>query len=170
MVLLVAVIGVLSYMYVNKATATKTPKDIKGVYEFEQKIENLDNESLYCILALYENGTFHYEHGSFANSGEYGNYTIDGNTIILNNWFRHGSDVGAYAITGETRLKMNDDGTISDSTDYFSEDIKNNNWNVKDVNIKLTRASKDKEDEILKVNVNDMIKNVLFLTNETSKQ
>ena len=72
-------------------------------------------------MTLFENGTYRYDYGFFAMGGTYGNYTIEGDTLILNKWFNHGSDVGATATTGEIRLKINKDGSITDTNSHFDE-------------------------------------------------
>lgn len=160
-VLLIAIIGVLAYMYVKSEKMVKTQKDVKGVYETYYEVIDYEypedgNKALY-MLTLYENGTYCYDYEFFAAMGEYGNYTIDGDTLILNAWFDHGSDVSVNPVVRETRLKINKDGSITDTDSHFDKIFWNNKYK-KPESITMTRASKEIEDEELSIGITEIVK------------
>lgn len=76
-----------------------------------------------CEYKLYlkEDGTFDY-HIVFDNdSGFCGNYIINGSEIVLNKLFSYGSDVGITSVSGQVRLSVNSNGTITDSNKYYED-------------------------------------------------
>jgi len=82
-----------------------------------------------CEYKLYlkEDGTFDY-HIVFDNdSGFCGNYIINSSEIVLNKLFSYGSDVGITSVSGQVKLKINSNGTITDSNKYYEE------FSVKDI-------------------------------------
>ena len=66
-------------------------------------------------MYLHENGTFAYITGIDHEYGVNGNYIIVDDTIFLNYLFATGSDAGLDATEGNKELKINDDGSITDS-------------------------------------------------------
>lgn len=141
-----------------------TPKDISGIYTYSKKLDEQTQVSY--LLILYPNGTFDYDHSVYAAGGEIGNYVIDGNTIILNKLFYTFSDASIDATSGESKLTINDDGSISDSNKYF--DL--SDYNVDLSNVKLNKASKQQETEYMKnqYNINQIIDNY-YISNKASK-
>ena len=65
-------------------------------------------------LTLYENGIFSYRFSQYAPIGTFGNYMIDGDKIILTNWFNTASDVSLTVTKGTKTLTINSDGSITD--------------------------------------------------------
>ena len=99
-------------------------KKIKGTYEYTT--ENYSGyEGIYIgyRLSLKEDGTFNYEIAIDNAGGFCGNYIINGSEIILNKLFNYGSDVGINLISGQIKLKINQDGAISDSNKYEESPI-----------------------------------------------
>ena len=78
-----------------------TSKDVKGTYIAK------------ATLNLFEDGTYDYEDNSDAAYGYYGTYTIDGDKIILNQMFSHGSDVGINPEKKQINGTINKDGSIT---------------------------------------------------------
>ena len=98
----------------NNEPKTYTYSNIKGLYKntIKSKEEDIDiNYELY----LYENGTFDYQSYAMASNGVIGNYIIVDNNIILNYLFRTGSDAAIDATEGQKVLKIDEDGSITDS-------------------------------------------------------
>ena len=99
---------------------------IKGVYTFESEkfdgVNGKDSQVAYKLF-LYENGTFVYYKAYAINQGEIGNYTIDGNKILLNVLFYTGSDMAIRVIEKEDlkTLIVNDNETIEDSSSNIKE-------------------------------------------------
>ena len=119
--------------------------DVKGLYEFEKKID--DEFSAFYTLYLYENGTYKYQYGVEVPEGTIGNYIIEENKIIMNALFATGSDVGAHATSGNITLNINEDGTLSDKNGV----IKVQDTNISNTlnNIKLQKTSQEKEKKYL---------------------
>lgn len=111
----------------EQASKNYSYKDISGVYKFNKKVQfNGENDEITCILYLYKNGTFNYQHQATIVQGILGNYIIDNDTIILNKLFRHGNDLSLGTTRGELKLKLNEDYTITDSNNSFGiEETKN---------------------------------------------
>ena len=104
-----------------------------------------------CEYKLYlkEDGTFDY-HIVFDNdSGFCGNYIINGSEIVLNKLFSYGSDVGITSVSGQVKLKINSNRTITDSNKYYEE------FSVKD--IILTRKATEVT-ETLKLHIDSAIR------------
>lgn len=172
-VLLIVVIGVLAYMYVKTEKETKTQKAIIGTYNFYYELTDYEypgeeNKVLYS-LTLFKDGTYCYDYGFIANMGEYGNYTIDGDTLILNKWFEHGSDVSVTAATGETRLKINKDGSITDTNSHFDRIFWDNSYK-KPESVTMQRASKEIEDNMSDMNIPQAVKYCLEIMYGSNNQ
>ena len=82
-----------------------TYEEIKGVYGYKGK----NKEELY----LKEDGTYNYEENQDAAYGYFGNYIIDGNKILLNQMFYHGSDLGIGVDEKQIKGTIDEDGTIT---------------------------------------------------------
>lgn len=83
-----------------------TYEEIKGVYGYKGK----NKEELY----LKEDGTYNYEgNDTNVSYGYFGNYIIEGNKILLNQMFEHGSDIGVSVNEKQIKGTINEDGTIS---------------------------------------------------------
>lgn len=115
---------------------------LKGTYEYST--ENYKGyEGIYIgySLNLKSDGTFNYNITVDNNGGFCGNYIINGSEIILNKLFGYGSDVGISSIKEEqVILKINDDGTISDSNkhDYAGSPLTNVVLTQKSTEVKET--------------------------------
>mgnify|MGYP004558498539 FL=1 len=84
-----------------KEAKVYTCSDLKGKYTAK------------ATLDLFEDGTYDYEENSDAAYGYYGTYTIDGDKIILNQMFSHGSDVGVSPEKKQINGTINKDGSIT---------------------------------------------------------
>ena len=98
---------------------TETSKsNVVGTYT--AKFENLkgdgDMNTASITLNLYENGVFTYVFSQYAPIGVLGNYTIEDNKIILNNWFNSNSGTGLNITKGTKTLIINSDGSITDNS------------------------------------------------------
>lgn len=116
---------------VGKAEATNeqskaksyTYNDVKGTYKFSKEIKR-DKDykpTADYALYLYPDGTYMYEHSIEAAQGIMGNYMIEGEEIILNKLFGHGSDIGVFAEKGQIKLKINKDGSLTDKNNLLRE-------------------------------------------------
>lgn len=108
----------------NSSSKGNPYEKIKGTYEYKQK----DNDGRFLcsfILSLNDDGTFSYVTGSQIAAGYLGNYIINDSELTLNKLFSHGSDVGIGVSSGIYKLKVNSDGTISDSNKYNGVSISN---------------------------------------------
>ena len=106
----------------SKATNTSEKKtfsysDVQGLYNGTATDSAKDEEgsNRNYELYLYENGTFIYSNYISTSSGYIGNYTIVDNTINLNYLFSTGNDSALTAAPGTKTLKINDDGSITDT-------------------------------------------------------
>lgn len=147
-------------------------KDLKGTYQAKYEVtdyEDPNEKTIVYSLTLYENGTYLYDYSFIGQIGEYGNYTIDGDTLTLNAWFDHGSDVGATATTRITKLKINKDGSIVDKDSHFDRIFMPENNYKKPESYTMTRASKEIEDEMEKINITERIKERLYIVNDLSQ-
>ena len=106
----------------SKATNTSEKKtfsysDVQGLYNGTATDSAKDEEgsNRNYELYLYENGTFIYSNYISTSSGYIGNYTIVDNTINLNYLFSTGNDSALTAASGTKTLKINDDGSITDT-------------------------------------------------------
>ena len=100
----------------EQKSLSKNFSEITGIYT--TKLENLKDsgeESTATVqLTLYENGIFSYRFSQYAPIGTFGNYMIDGDKIILTNWFNTASDVSLTVTKGTKTLTINSDGSITD--------------------------------------------------------
>lgn len=100
----------------EKKISSKKISEITGIYT--TKFENLksegDESTATMQLTLYENGIFSYRFNQYAPYGTFGNYIIDGDKIILTNWFNTASDVSLTVTKGTKTLTINSDGSITD--------------------------------------------------------
>ena len=100
----------------DQKSLSKNFSEITGIYT--TKFENLksegDKSTATMQLTLYENGIFSYRFGQYAPYGTFGNYIIDGDKIILTNWFNTASDVSLTVTKGTKTLTINSDGSITD--------------------------------------------------------
>lgn len=94
---------------------SKTIKDVVGKYVGTvSNVDNVDGDVSFT-LNLYENGVFTYVYSMYIPRGLMGNYVVDGNNIILTNWFNSGSDVSLRITKGLNTLIINEDGSITDN-------------------------------------------------------
>lgn len=136
----------------NTAETENQYEKLKGQYYGINNVyyDSADAE-IPCEYKLYlkEDGTFDY-HIVFDNdSGFCGNYIINGSEIVLNKLFSYGSDVGITSVSGQVKLKINSNGTITDSNKYYEE------FSVKD--IILTRKATEVT-ETLKLHIDSAIR------------
>lgn len=100
----------------DQKSLSKNFSEITGIYT--TKFENLksegDESTATMQLTLYENGIFSYRFNQYAPYGTFGNYIIDGDKIILTNWFNTASDVSLTVTKGTKTLTINSDGSITD--------------------------------------------------------
>lgn len=124
-------------------TKTYTYDNIKGTYEVTKKFKTgEDSDVAYYDLYLYADGTYVYDYVTElagAPFGIMGNYMINGNEIILNKLFSHGSDVGVTKDKGQIKLTINNDGSLTDKNNLLED---NKLKNVK-LQKKSTSISKD---------------------------
>lgn len=107
---------------------TKNINDIAGQYVVEYtnlKTEDGNNNKGTITLNLYDNGIFGYTYSQYAPYGTFGNYYIDGDTIVLTTWFNTTSGTDLIIAKGSKTLKINSDGTISDNNIKAKELIDN---------------------------------------------
>lgn len=132
---------------------------VSGIYKYSKNIG--EENGIYCELILYKNGMFKYECAEMFVVGVIGNYIIDGNTIVLNKLFETGSDIGLTVTEGETKLTVNEDGSINNkkeilnAVEFFYNDIEN---------VQLKKLSGNEEKEALKdlPNINDIFSYSIF--------
>ena len=120
---------------------------VGGLYTYQEDT-NIDNEkhTINYSLYLYPDGTFKYERSCFAPTGELGKYTIDGNDLILNVQYKTNSDTAINSSKDVIKLKINDDGSITDNNKLTVPGLDSN----KDLkNIKMMKASKSENEEYL---------------------
>lgn len=88
---------------------------IKGSYEYVTvNYPGYEGIEIWYGLNLKEDGTFDYVIATGICGGFCGNYIINGSDLILNKLFSYGTDTSLTVISGQVKLKINDDGTISD--------------------------------------------------------
>ena len=111
-------INTLSQQDNTSTTSVKTISDIAGQYtaKFENLKSDGDMNSASITLSLYENGVFTYVFSQYAPFGTLGNYTIDGDKIVLTNWFNTDSGTGLTFTKGTKTLTINSDGSITDNS------------------------------------------------------
>lgn len=144
---------------------------ISGLYKYNKDFNEQLGIGYY--LYLYSNGTFKYEHSSMAATGEIGEYTINGDNLILNTQYKTGSDVGIGTSNDVIKLTINSDGSITDKNNFFSFDdfygLDKKYKNFDFGNIKMTKASESEDKEYLKVypSIQNIIDNSI-ISNEDS--
>lgn len=106
----------------NDDTDSTANKNLPGNYtaSISFKDDHGNSETATYNLTLYENGTYQYEYEISAPFGSIGNYYIDNNKLILNQWFATNSSAEMTAINGQIELTLNQDGTISDTNHTLS--------------------------------------------------
>ena len=103
----------------NKEESKNQYEKIKGTYEYiTENYPGHEGIYVWFKLALKEDGTFNYHTAVDNHSGFCGNYIINGSEIILNKVLNYGSDVSMSVVNGQVKLKINEDGSISDSNNY----------------------------------------------------
>ena len=118
---------------------------VSGIYKYSKNVG--EDNGIYCELILYKNGMFKYECAEMFVVGVIGNYIIDGNEIVLNKLFETGSDISLTVTEGETRLIINEDGSINNKkeilneVEFFYNDIEN---------VQLKKLSGNEEKDALK--------------------
>ena len=102
----------------STTSSVKTVSDVVGQYtaKFENLKSDGDMNTASITLNLYENGVFTYVFSQYAPFGTLGNYTIDGDKIILTNWFNTNSGTGLDITKGTKTLTINSDGSIIDNS------------------------------------------------------
>ena len=99
---------------------------IKGTYTYTtENYPGHENVYIEYSLNLKDDGTFNYiitvdNHGGFC-----GNYIINGSEVILNKLFSYGSDAALSVVNGQVKLKINENGTISDNNKHRESPITN---------------------------------------------
>lgn len=131
---------------------------VKGIYEGTAKDKYETNNDVFYGLYLHENGTFAYTNAVHAESGVTGNYIIVGDTIYLNYLFATGSDAGLDLTEGKRELKINKDGSITDS----------NPDETNETNLILKKSSTNIKNE--DYNLNYMINNFHISNDDSSKE
>lgn len=143
----------------TKTTSTQLPEtkktysynDIKGLYSFTKELKyDAATFDVGYTLCLYENGTYEYQFGLRSMNSLIGNYRIENDMIILNKMFRGGSDIALGTTSGEIKLRINNDGSITDSNNLIDENIKASELNVDFSNVTLKKESISEEQEYLK--------------------
>lgn len=109
----------------DQKSLSKNFSEITGIYtaEFNNLKSEGDKSTATMQLTLYENGIFSYRFSQYAPIGTFGNYIIDGDKIILTNWFNTGSDVSLTVTKGTKTLTINSDGSITDDNIKVSTEI-----------------------------------------------
>lgn len=139
----------------NKAISYK---ELDGLYKYIKDASDYNSEFYY--LNLYENGTFTYRYGESISSGIAGNYIVKDDNIILNKLFNFGTDTSITATNGTVTLKLNNDGTITDTNKF-----------VKMSSVTLTKANNDTENNRAHTegNIFDLI-NTSIVINKASNE
>lgn len=144
-------------------------ENIKGLYSFVETDKN--SIDTFYHLYLYENGTFRYEYGIEYPNSIIGNYIIIGNTLILNKMFKGGSSTDLSTTSGEIKLEINADDTITDKNELISDIIADNVTNVNLNNVILKKAPTQEEKEYVKsypnimTDINNSVKNKSLFNN-----
>ena len=137
-------------------------KELDGLYKYIKDASDYNSEFYYLNLYenLYENGTFTYRYGEGISSGIAGNYIVKDDNIILNKLFNFGTDTSITATNGTITVKLNNDGTITDT-----------NKLVEMSSVTLTKANNDTENNRAHTegNIFDLI-NTSIVINKTSNE
>lgn len=134
---------------------TYSYNDIKGWYTYEKILTEDDSYGVFYHLYLSDNGTFSYTNCFIASRTMIGNYIIEGDNIILNKWFQMGSDVEMRTTTGKIVLKINSDGSISDTNKLIELGEKYQNVDLSNVTLKRDSSEKMKDEPDINKNIND---------------
>ena len=99
-----------------------TYEEMEGTYKTTLKIYDGEKDvDVNFTLTLYRNGTFRYTYAMVAKEGHLGNYIISGNKIVLNNLFRQTSSPEYIVEKGSSFLTINEDKTITDTNQPYSQ-------------------------------------------------
>ena len=90
-----------------------TYNDLAGHYKAEFIVEDDRDFPNKLELYLYNDATYYYTYTSHFFAGSIGTYTIDGNNIILNNLFFHGSDIATTTMYDKNIVTFNDNYEIT---------------------------------------------------------
>ena len=133
-------------------------KELDGLYKYKKDANDYNSEFYY--LNLYENGTFTYRYGQSISSGIAGNYIVRDDNIVLNKLFNFGTDTSITATNGTITVKLNNDGTITDT-----------NKLVEMSSVTLTKANNDTENNRahMESNIFDLI-NTSIVINKASSE
>ena len=125
-------------------TVDNNYNNIIGVYKASYDVDKIENlncpNEIVVTLKLFEDGTFSYTQHRCVSSGIFGNYIINGDKLILNNWFNTENDVGFHtAIKGSKSLIIGDNGFLIDNNpeELLAKEIKQNVINLEKSQEKL---------------------------------
>ena len=128
----------------NASSTQYSYSNINGAYKVTKNFQLPDStekvDAIYTLI-LYSNGTFSYGISWQSETSLIGNYIIDGDTLILNKLFEGGGDIGRRTTSGELKLKINSDGTITDTNNILDFSAL--------ANVTLKKVSDQLEKEIL---------------------
>ena len=145
---------------VNNTKKTYSYNEIKGVYKYSKEL-TADITATY-ELELFENGTFDYHYLTEYDQGLVGNYIIVDDEIILNKFFSTGSGVGMYATVGTLKLKINSDGSLTDTNELLDV-VSQYKSLLKEINLQKS-SNKDDIEAFNKTNINEMIKSTALIS------
>ena len=118
----------------SEVVKNRTMTDVVGKYIANFEVPNDEQcPNLKLTLTLHDNGIFTYVHGSCVETGILGNYYLNGDEIVLTNWFHSNSGTDLGITKGTKILKIEKDGTIVD------DNVKMNNYEeIKKANLTKT--------------------------------
>ena len=105
---------------VDSVCNCENDKSIAGLYsaefsyDFEYYDGSIEIETANYQLYLYTDGTYYYHIPDHVDYGEIGNYIIDEGNVILNCFFKHGSDIGIGLDISSKKLTIDDSGNLID--------------------------------------------------------
>lgn len=143
LILLVIISGLVLclWRYRKAAIQNFSYSTLAGNYAYTKQTTSEDNVTYY--LKLFEDGTYIYEYSYIDAEGEFGNYYISDGYIVLNKWFDHGSDIGIYANSGKTKLKINNTQELIDTNSTIKNRFNELLNNADLANITLSRTTDD---------------------------
>lgn len=149
---------VTSYGFANKqedvsTSVNKSYKDIAGFYTAKVKLNDNSGEEAGYYLYLWKDGTYNYRYSIYASSGTIGNYIIENNVITLNKWFTTGSDITVEATSGDMKIILNSDGTLTDTNNLLDA----NNTDLSKITLKRDINEEQKKQTQEYYSVNDKI-------------
>lgn len=145
---------------VDNSKSTYSYDNIKGIYKYSKKL-NADSTAQYELFLL-DNGTFSYHYMTEIDHALWGNYIILNDEIILNKLFTTESDAGIHATdSGKIKLKINSDGTITDTNELLSVEEQYKNL-FKEVKLEKS-LNKDDIEVLNKTSINEQIKATLSM-------